>query len=195
MLTRFRKSLSLFVIPVARAIAKSGIHPNAVTAIGLAISFLAPITATFFPPLLPLIVATSAYMDAVDGAIARISGRVSKRGAFLDSFSDRIEELMYLISLGLLGVPMILVAVGIATSYLISYLRALGELRGVRMEGVGLFERGERVLVVLALSIILVLGAPYARQICVAVMMIFVALNVVTIAQRFVHIWRRLGAE
>ena len=195
MLTRFRKSLSILVTPVARAIAKSGVHPNAVTLAGLAISFLAPPTALLFPPLLPLVIAVSAYMDVVDGALARISGRVSKRGAFLDSFSDRIEELMYLIALGLLGVPMLLVALTVATSYLVSYLRALGELRGVKMEGIGLFERGERVIVVLATSIVLAIRIPHAIAISTAMIMALTTLNIVTIVQRFAHVWRTLGEK
>jgi len=195
LLTRFRKSLSILVTPVARAIAKSGVHPNAVTLAGLAISFLAPPTALLFPPLLPLVIAVSAYMDVVDGALARISGRVSKRGAFLDSFSDRIEELMYLIALGLLGVPMLLVALTVATSYLVSYLRALGELRGVKMEGIGLFERGERVIVVLATSIVLAIRIPHAIAISTAMIMALTTLNIVTIVQRFAHVWRTLGEK
>ncbi len=190
-----RKKLSVFITPVARLVAAGKVHPNAVTLTGLAISFLAPALAVYAPTLVPVAIAASAYMDAVDGAVARLTNRVSRRGAFLDSFSDRVEELMYCIALGLMGLPMIAIVVFVATSYLISYLRALGELRGVKMEGVGLFERGERVLVVLAVSIMLLLlgGGPFSVP--SIVLYAAIALNVVTIVQRFAHVWRNLREE
>ena len=193
MLTRLRKKLSLFVVPVARLVAQGKVSPNAVTLSGLIISFASPAAALFFAPLVPITIALSAYMDAIDGAVARMTGRVSRRGAFLDSFSDRVEELMYSIALGILGIPMVVVAIFVATSYLISYLRALGELRGVKMEGVGLFERGERILVILAVSILLLALGGGPLSIPSIVMYVAIALNVATIVQRFVHVWRSIS--
>ncbi len=192
MLTRLRKKLAIFVMPIARAIAKSGASPNLVTVLGLAISFLAPPLALVAPYAVPIVIALSSYMDAIDGAIARLTGRVSRRGAFLDSFSDRVEELMYAIALGIMGIPMVAIAIFIATSYLISYLRALGELRGIKMEGIGLFERGERILVVLATSILLVFLGGGPTSLPSLLIYLAIALNIATVIQRFVHVWKNI---
>jgi len=192
LLTRLRRKLAAFVIPIARLVAKGRISPNAITLAGLVASFASPAAALFLPLLVPAVIAFSAYMDAVDGAVARLTGRVSKKGAFLDSFSDRIEELMYSVSLGIMGIPMIAIAIFVATSYLISYLRALGELRGVKMEGVGLFERGERIIVILAVSILLLALGGGALSVPSLVIYAAIALNVVTIVQRFTHVWRSI---
>ena len=193
LLTRFRKRLSVFVYPLARILAHKCRNPNTVTLTGLAIAMITPLAAWIYPTLLPLLIALSAYMDALDGAIARLTGRVTRFGAVLDSFCDRVEELCYLISLALLGLNALLIIVAIATSYLISYLRALGELRGVKMEGVGLFERGERITVLLIIAA-LVAFVHTSRTLFIATLILaaMIALNVVTIAQRISHIHKSL---
>lgn len=197
MLTRFRAKLRILIYPLAELIAKKCRNPNAVTLAGLAIALSTPIATWFYHIALPILIAVSAYMDALDGAVARLTGRVTKFGAVLDSFCDRVEELCYLLSLALMGLNPLLIAIAVATSYLISYLRALGELRGVRMEGVGLFERGERVVMIFVISIVmLTMSGRVSVFIATALLIAMITLNTVTIIQRVVHIYKSLrGSE
>ncbi len=195
MLTRFRKSFRFATEVPAQIIARVLKNPNIITIIGLVLSFGVPIAAYYHYSMLALVLLLiSSYMDALDGALARITGRVTRFGAVLDSFSDRIEEFNYIIALSMLGLNTYLAMIMMLLSFSISYLRAHGELRGVKMEGVGLFERGERIVMI---ALMLVLFATNLSDIILldelntanAVALIYSALCFVTILQRLVHIY------
>ncbi len=195
LLTRFRKSFRFATEVPASIIARVLKNPNIITVIGLAISFGVPIAACYHHPALALVLLlVSSYMDALDGALARITGRVTRFGAILDSFSDRIEEFNYIIALSILGLNPYLAMIMMALSFSISYLRAHGELRGVKMEGVGLFERGERILMIAIMLILFVTNLGKTNlvdklSVINVVAFIYSALCFVTVLQRLVHIY------
>jgi archaetidylinositol phosphate synthase len=100
-----------------------------------------------------LILATG-WFDIVDGAVARVTGRVSRRGAFLDSTLDRVAEVA--IFLGMLAgglAPPALVLTALSLSLLVSYTRAKGDALGITLSGVGIGERSERLLILAVASI------------------------------------------
>jgi len=82
--------------------------------------------------------------------VARVSQKTSKKGAFLDSVFDKIAEVA--IFLGILiggyGVDGYLVLLAITLSLLVSYTRARAESLGVQLQGIGIGERAERLLVI-----------------------------------------------
>lgn len=109
-----------------------------------------------------LVVLLLAPLDAVDGAMARMAGITSKFGAFLDSVTDRYEEMALLGGLiyywtqqgYTLGVMLSFAAA--AGSILVSYTRARAE--GLGFSGkVGILSRVERAIV---LIIGLLIGMP-----------------------------------
>ena len=75
--------------------------PNAISSMSLVIAFLAAL-ATFYSPehwqiLLPLVsilVLLSGLLDALDGKVARLTGKTSKRGDFLDHVLDRYADVL-----------------------------------------------------------------------------------------------------
>lgn len=92
--------------------------------------------------------------DMLDGRIARATGVASAYGDFIDSTFDRFVEVFIFLGFGryLRGTPhgTLLAGAALATSLVVSYARARGEVLGVLCTG-GLMQRGERlVLVVLA---------------------------------------------
>lgn len=195
MLTRFRKSFRFATEVPAQIIARVLKNPNVITVIGLVLSFGVPIAAYYHHSMLALaLLLISSYMDALDGALARITGRVTRFGAVLDSFSDRIEEFNYIIALSILGLNPYLAMIMMLLSFSISYLRAHGELRGVKMEGVGLFERGERIVMI---TIMLILFAANLSDIILldglnivnTTALIYSGLCFVTVLQRLTHIY------
>ena len=126
----------------------------------------------------------SGFLDAVDGAMARLYSKVTRFGGILDSVSDRIEEIAVLTGIvagGLVSAPIGLSA--LAGSIMVSYVRARAESEGVDMSGVGFAERPER-LIILA-------GATALRQMEIGVLVIAVVAWV-TVAQRMMHAYRRL---
>src|SRR3954454_1776135 len=94
MLERFRAFWTALFSPVVRVLLHWGVSPDAVTVVGtLGVVAGAVI---FFPRgdlLVGVLVITAfVFSDMIDGAMARMSGRVSPFGAFLDSTLDRIGD-------------------------------------------------------------------------------------------------------
>ncbi len=144
----------------ARLLARLGLTPNALTLIGLLLNALvAGVLALGHPVLGGVLVLVANAFDMLDGALARVSGKGSRFGAFFDSTLDRYAEaLIYL------GVMAWLVRLGdswsllaaylsVVGSFMVSYSRARAEGLGVQGE-VGWLPRPERILL-LALALIL----------------------------------------
>ncbi|MBN1953426.1 MAG: CDP-alcohol phosphatidyltransferase family protein [Anaerolineae bacterium] len=150
----------MITVPIARFLARLGIHPNSVTVLGSLLSI--GIGAILLNGNLALggwLLAIVAPLDAVDGALARFVGQKSDFGAFLDSTLDRVSEAALLI--GLAGhflqqgatTAVILAIVTLFSSVMVSYTRARAESTGFSCK-VGVFSRLERT-VVLAAGLIL----------------------------------------
>jgi len=108
-----------------------------------------------------MLVAAGGVCDALDGHLARRSGRVSRFGALLDSTLDRLADFFPLMGLALYfsddGLWLSVVLLNIAFWFLVSYVKARLEGLGVREKIGGLFERPERLAV---LIFFLLLGLP-----------------------------------
>ncbi|VVC04051.1 Archaetidylinositol phosphate synthase [Candidatus Burarchaeum australiense] len=106
--------------------------------------------------------ALSALMDAIDGGVARVTGRVTNLGAYLDGIADRIVEALLLFGLlfygvqdwllpGYAWVALVLFAGTMMTSYARAYAdhrKALSEEDVKRMPGI--LERAERLVLIFA---------------------------------------------
>lgn len=187
MITRLRALSKKVLRPVAGAIVKSGLSANAVTYIGLLLSFIYALLAYFhYPPLvLALVLLISSFMDALDGEVARLSGSAGPKGAFIDSSLDRAEDSLFLIGLMFLGFDPLVVAVTLALSLMIPYLRARGEALGLKMEGRGLVERGERLIFVFVILVV------YSFSFLASEVLLYLLafLSLVTVLQRFYAVY------
>ena len=126
-------------------------NPDTYTLAGVVLSLSAPLAVALGYPLAsPVLAGLGAAMDAVDGMVARVSGRAGPRGALLDSVSDRVSDSAYAATLLLLGVDGLLVLAAATGSLVVPYVRAKAEALGVEMAGRGLLERPERTLLYLA---------------------------------------------
>jgi len=168
------------------------LHPNWYTVAGLLLALLAPLSAYlgYWGPTLALM-AISAFMDALDGVVARVSGRQSRFGAFLDSMSDRVSDASYILALTLMGASGLLCYTLLVASYLVSYARARGEGLGVQLKGVGLVERQERVLAILLAGALLAVDAT-ATNILLGLLL---ALSLVTVAQRVYAVYKQTSSS
>jgi len=81
-----------------------------------------------------------------------------------------------------LGFTSYLVAITVGLSLTISYIRAKAESLGLKMEGRGIIERGERIIFVF---IILLLYLIVSKQISLYVFYLFMLLTAITVLQRF----------
>jgi archaetidylinositol phosphate synthase len=157
-LDKVRGRLGPYLETVGKAFAGLGASPTAWTLVGLAVSLLAGLAYSFegyWGALLGgILILVAGWFDLVDGAVARVTGKVSKRGAFLDSTLDRVAEVAIFVGIlwGGFASPAAVV-VALAASLLVSYSRAKGDALGVALSGVGIGERSERLLVLAIASI------------------------------------------
>jgi archaetidylinositol phosphate synthase len=101
-----------------------------------------------------------AYFDAVDGAMARRYHQISKMGGILDSVLDRVGEIVLYVGLFIGGlVPGWLSLWALSASLMVSYVRARVDVEGVKLKGVGLAERPERLLILLVATIFAVFSS------------------------------------
>ena len=185
MLDRLRRYVSRFIVPVAKIFLSLGFSPNLVSVLGLLFAFLASYLLFLGrSSLAALFILVSGFFDVLDGAVARVGGLVSGFGGFFDSVLDRLSDaslFFALIYFHLCGLGWGLLA--LIGSLLVSYVRAKGELLGVRLAGVGVAERSERLLI---LSFGLFFGL-----VDWAVMLI-VFLTFLTVFIRSLFVWRAL---
>ena len=97
----------------------------------------------------------SGFFDMVDGQVARVTGKTSKKGSYLDSMFDKIAEVAIFLGI-LVGdyAEPYLVLLAITLSLLVSYARAKSDAINVKLQGVGIGERAERLLVIAIIGII-----------------------------------------
>jgi archaetidylinositol phosphate synthase len=102
-----------------------------------------------------VLVLVAGWFDIVDGAVARVTGRTSNRGAFLDSTLDRVAEVALFAGIlaGGYSSPLV-VLLALAFSLLVSYTRARADALSVALAGIGIGERSERLLALAVLSIV-----------------------------------------
>jgi archaetidylinositol phosphate synthase len=191
MLNKLRPFIAKYINLLSQNI---DVNPNIITVIGLILSFFAVLlsAARKCVGVVPFLIALSGIADVLDGAIARVKNRVTAWGGVLDSFCDRIEEFNYLFSLTLLGVNSYLGYLAILVSFLISYLRALGEERGIRVEGVGILERGERIVLIFIAALVIVINGGYGASVADMIVLALVMLGAVTVVQRLYYILKEL---
>jgi archaetidylinositol phosphate synthase len=175
MLNNLRESLKPHLEKIGRGFASTGLSPNFWTYIGLVFAFVAATTyglnehiqyAAVFGGILLLV---SGFFDIVDGQVARFTQKTSKKGGFLDSVFDKVAEVAIFLGLlvGNFADP-IVIFLAITLSLLVSYSRSRAESLGVKLQGIGIGERAERLLVVAILGMVPGL-MPYAIAIVVII--------------------------
>ncbi|MEW6716173.1 MAG: CDP-alcohol phosphatidyltransferase family protein [Chloroflexota bacterium] len=141
--------------PVAAFLNRLGIPPNTMTILGLVGNVIGGIfLSQGFFTIGGLIVLASGPFDALDGAMARLLGRSSEFGGFIDSVTDRYSEMAILG--GLLYYYLqednwwacLLVYLAACGSVMVSYVRAKANSVGFEAKG-GMLTRLERYLVLI----------------------------------------------
>jgi CDP-diacylglycerol--glycerol-3-phosphate 3-phosphatidyltransferase len=178
--------------PVAGTVARTGVTPNQITALGLLLNVVAGVLiALGF--LIPgaIVMLAGGVLDLVDGALARLTRRATPFGSVFDAVCDRYGEgialfglLIWELNRGARLEPALIFA-AVVGSFLVSYTRARSEVIGMDTKE-GLFTRAERV-VLLGLALLLH-GVPY---LLVAVLWILAVLTNVTALQRLYFVWMR----
>ncbi len=183
--------------PLVLTLDRWGVSPLVVSIAGTVIALLgAWMVAEGLLFLGTLVFLIGSACDMLDGALARLQGTVSRRGAFLDSVLDRFGEAGYLTGVAIWymsntdQVPenwlraVILVLVVMFGSLATSYVRARAEGVGETCT-VGVLQRTERVV---ALGV----GGLLGHVVLYGILWLLAILTLLTTIQRIVHVAGKL---
>lgn len=201
MLNGLTRSAMLWLFtPLARALTRAGVSPDAVTITGTLGVVAAGLGLFATGHLLAgtVVTAVLVFADTLDGIMARLSGRSGPWGAFLDSTLDRVADaalfgglVVYYTGEGEHRPTALLALTCLVLGALVPYARARAEGLGLRAD-VGLAERADRLVALLLGTLLVGLGAPLAWL--TAVLAVLAAASAVTTGQRVVAVRRQLAA-
>lgn len=183
----YKETCRQLIRPLARVLSAIRVRPDALTVAGWVLSLCAAtLFALGYTKTAGAVMLFAGLFDALDGAVARESNRMSSFGAFLDSTLDRLSEsaifvgIVFFYASSARPYEALLAGVAMAFSLMTSYTRARAEGLGFECE-VGLLERAGRVVI---LSLFSLMGFLIAGVGLVAVGAL------VTTAQRILHVRR-----
>lgn len=183
----YKEALRNLLHPLVRLLSAMRVHPDSLTATGWALSTGAAVLfALGYVRAAGAVMLLAGLFDALDGAVARETGRMSAFGAFLDSTLDRLSEAAILVGViffyaaSARPFEALLAGLALTFSFGTSYARARAEGLGIPCE-VGLLERAGRVMILSVLSL--------AGFLTVGVALV-AAGALITTAQRILHVRR-----
>ena len=159
MLNNLRNSLQPHLEKLGNSFASTGISPTGWSVIGLVFAFASAFfygwNMEFSLIIGGIVLLAAGFFDIVDGQVAHATKKITKTGGFLDSVFDKIAEvaIFFGILVGGFAEPY-LVFLAISLSLLVSYTRSRAESLGVKLQGIGIGERAERLLVIAIVGII-----------------------------------------
>lgn len=146
----YRARQDAFWDRLGRVLAARGVTADAVTITAMVLSAANSLAflAHRNPLVYGLLLAFTELLDNVDGAVARVSGRKTKYGSFLDAATDRYKEALSLFVVCWVTGYWVVGFAAVTGSLLVSYHHARASMEGAPATatgGVDLFERFERV--------------------------------------------------
>lgn len=203
MLSRSGRPLAKVIFgPIAKAFVRMGVGANAVTIVGGVASSVAALVLFPLNQLLvgALVVTILVIFDNLDGQMARLTGKTTKFGAFLDSTMDRFSDGAIFASLAMWGylhadeaTKVWVVSGAIAAAVvggIVPYARARAEGVGYSAS-VGLAERADRL--VFALILVLATGLGATHWVMAVGMWVLAVLALFTVGQRVVYVHKQMA--
>jgi CDP-diacylglycerol--glycerol-3-phosphate 3-phosphatidyltransferase len=188
---------------MVRWLSRGHINPNILTSVGVAINVGSGLLfgfGWFFSAGIVLIVAN--LFDMLDGQVARLSGRVTSFGGFLDSSLDRLSDMVVFVGLMVFYARAIeyhstlnvfLAGAGLMGSVMVSYASARAESLIPKCD-VGFLRRPERVVLFIIGALSTVRGANnYFAYRMPAVLWVLAVGSYWTFAHRMYHTWTEVN--
>ncbi len=188
---------------MVRWLAYGHINPNILTVIGVALNVGCGLLfglGYFFWAGIALVVAN--LFDMLDGQVARLSGRVTRFGGFLDSSLDRLSDMVVFVGLMVFyardtqfhsTLNVFLAGAGLMGSVMVSYASARAESLIPKCD-VGFLKRPERVVLFIIGALSTHPGSTnfFANRMP-AVLWVLAVGSYWTFAHRMYHTWRELN--
>jgi CDP-diacylglycerol---glycerol-3-phosphate 3-phosphatidyltransferase len=182
-----KDTLRQLLHPLVRLLSALRVRPDTLTILGWTLSVgSAVLFGLGYARIAGVVMLLGGLFDALDGAVARESNRMSAFGAFLDSTLDRLSEaaifvgIIFFYAAAARPYEALLAGAAMTFSLLTSYARARAEALNIECQ-VGLLERAGRVVILSGFSMagLLTLG-----------LCLVAAGALITTAQRILHVRR-----
>jgi len=197
----YKKQMDVFWDHFGRVVARVGITPNGVTLAGLLLCTINAIAFTWHrnPLAFGLLVGAIELLDNVDGAVARVTGKTTLFGAYLDATTDRYKDFFILLAIAWVTGYWLPCTLAIGGSLITSYAHARAAMLGARDDAApsgglpDLFERLERIAT-LCIGLALTPFVPpiLGHDVIFYVLWLVAVMTQVTGAQRFLRKARQL---
>jgi CDP-diacylglycerol--glycerol-3-phosphate 3-phosphatidyltransferase len=194
MLNKYARALfGRIFTPIARVLVGAGISPDVVTIVGtlgvMAGALLLFPQGEFFWG--TIVITAFVFSDIVDGLMARMTGRSSVWGAYLDSTLDRFGDAavfgglaMWFAGGGDNDLLCALCLYNLAAGSFVSYARAKAEALGMQASG-GIAERSDRLVLILGATGLQGIGVPGVQR---TALIILAVASTVTLFQRILMV-------
>jgi CDP-diacylglycerol---glycerol-3-phosphate 3-phosphatidyltransferase len=202
MLARYAKAFfTRLFTPIARGLLALGVSPDVVTWVGTlgvaAAAFVFYPQGKFFVG--TVVITVFVFSDTLDGTMARLGGRSSRWGAFLDSTLDRVADASVFAALLLwfagpahnvwMSVVTLVCLIG---GMVVSYAKARAEGLGLTAN-VGIAERSERMVTALvATGLSGLFNQPWIQRVALTALAVA---TVITVAQRMFAVYRQVSSD
>ena len=158
-LNNLRDTIRPTLEKIGKGFASTGLSANFWTFVGLGFALLSAVVygmgIEFGLIIGGVLLLVSGFFDMIDGQVARVTGKTSKKGEYLDSMFDKIAEVSIFLGILVGGyAEPYLVLLAITLSLLVSYARSKSDIINIKLQGIGIGERAERLLVIAIIGII-----------------------------------------
>ena len=207
-LDRFRPAADRLLVPVARRMER--VNPNTVSWLALVAAGVAGVGFFFGGAVLLalalLLILVSAYLDALDGKVAKMFGKASARGDFIDHVFDRYADVFLLggVAFNAAYAPLWAGALAIIGVLLTSYMGTQAQAVGQGRRYGGFLGRADRLVLLFAGGLVQLAVGPTGGVAWGVgsmafgplgwILLLFAVVGNATAVQRAVAIWRGFNA-
>ena len=206
-ITAFRYRFIRYIEPVAEIFLEIGISPNCITIFSIVAGIICAISYVYQSYFIgSLFLIFSAFLDLIDGSVARLGGRETRFGAVFDWIADKYVDTIVLLGIGFSGIHILsgILSVPIVWDFGVVTIAIIGSMMNTfikpvtyaeigfserkegkiddPLEGVGFFGRPETLLV-------LIIGG-LSGFIWIAVIIIAVCTNL-SAFQRLLYLYQK----
>jgi archaetidylinositol phosphate synthase len=208
-LDNYRTTLDWWLVPLAKGFRR--VHPDVFTWASLAVAALGGVAfwkSDLTDAGLGLLLAAwacvlvNSVLDLLDGKVAKLTGKATPRGDYLDHAVDRFSDVLFLLGLAFSGwVRLEVGLLALVGTLLTSYMGTQAQAVGLKRNYAGLLGRADRMVLLLILPLAQWWWAaqgyevPYFRSLLEAVMAYFALMGFLTTVQRFVSGLRGFGPD
>lgn len=207
-LNKYREKVDSILTPSAKALGRLG--PDFLSLSSLACALLAALLLILWRDPLALLAAlvfvlVNGFFDAIDGQVARLSGKSSARGDLMDHVIDRYADFIILAGISLSAfadVRLGLLAVG--SIMIVSYMGTQSQALGLKRDYGGILGRAERILLIMLFLFLQFVSSEFfagsieiwsgiSLTLLDFLLLFFIIAANITTLQRFLRAWRSLS--